>query len=86
MKIDLRFSLTCNLFLSEFPSKIWNKLQSKCVYYLKEQMLWKEIEKIWKIIMQIEILMKILPIPPIIYSLIRGMGVPSKFAQKFLRS
>ena len=62
------------------------KLHFKYVFYLKEQMLWNEIEKIWKITMQFEILLKILPIPPIIYSLIWEMGVPSKFAQKFLTS
>ena len=46
------------------------RLNFKCVFYLKEQLKWKEIEKIWKITMQIDILLKILPIPPIIYSLI----------------
>ena len=60
----------CNLVLSYFPQKIWKKLHFKCVFCLKEQMLWKEIEKIWKITMQFEILLKILPMSPIIYSLI----------------
>ena len=36
--------------------------------------------------MQFEILQKILPIPPIIYSAISEMGVPSKFAQKYFES
>ena len=57
-----------------------------CFLFERTNVIKKEIEKIWKITMQFEILLKILPIPPIIYSLIWEMGVPSKFAQKFLTS